>query len=427
MNWRGFLLLLPIYGIGQNLIVSEIVYRGNTRTRDYIIEREIQHLIDTPLDSTIVIEDRNRLINLGIFADIQWRAIPLDQKSVRLEYVILENDRFLGGRFIGGPAPFYEEKTGWSYGAGGAFKNWRGRNETIGGGFSLGGRNRFGISYYNPWVTGDHVSLGGDIALDDYQHPFLPYDVNLRTIEMNVGRFFGYKRKVSLGFELEDMDFVSDSIKLNYLYFAPQGFFHYDTRDIYSNPTKGILIKQAFRGRIDLKGGQNHNLIWNQSYSIYKSVSEVENTKPWIIALGFRTHINLGDKDQEFLTTMGQAGSVRGWQYPTNQNYNDPKQVYRFGFHNLTASIELRKVIIPRFPLLNLWEFGLTGAIYYDWGVTNQGKFRDLLNKQPLTGAGISLQFQIPFVPILRLEYGYGFYDGKLVDKAYHLAVSHII
>ena len=212
MNLREFILFIPMIGFCQNLIVSEIVHRGNTLTKDFIIEREIQHPVDVPLDSTIVIQDRNRLINLGIFADIQWNAIPLDQHRVRLEYVIIENDRFFGGRFLGGPSPAYDEKTGWSYGAGGVFKNFRGRNETLGGGFMLGGRNTFGISYLNPWVTGDHVSLNGDMAISDFQHPFLPYEVNIHTIEMNVGRYFGYERKVSLGFELEDMDFFADSI-----------------------------------------------------------------------------------------------------------------------------------------------------------------------------------------------------------------------
>ncbi len=427
MNWRGFLLLLPIFGISQNLIVSEIVHRGNTLTKDYIIQREIQHPLQVPLDSSIAIEDQNRLVNLGIFADVKWRAIPLEDMTIRLEFEILENNKFFGGRFFGGPAPAYDEKTGWSYGGGGVFKNFRGRNEQLGGGIAVGGRNTFGISYLNPWITGDHVSLAGGVARADYQHPFLPYNIIINTMELNVGRFFGYTKKVSLGFEIEDMTFENDTTRLNYQYIAPQGFFHYDTRDLYANPTKGILIKQSFRGRVDFKGEGKNNFIWTQSFSMYKRLSEVENPKPWILALGFKTHINLGDKDQQFLNTIGQAGSVRGWQYPNRLNYDDRDQVYRFGFHNMTASAELRKVLIPRFPLKDLWEFGLTGAFFFDWGITNQTSFGDLLEAIPVTGTGVSFQFQIPFVPILRLEYGYGFYDGKLVDKAFHLAVSHII
>ena len=427
MKLRGSLFLLPILGFCQTLMVSEITHRGNTLTKDYIITREIQHPLDTPLDSLLAEEDLYRLLNLGIFAEVKWRAIPLEKMTVRLEYEIVENNKFFGGRFIGGPSPAYDEETGWSYGAGGGFKNFRGRNEQIGGGFAFGGRNTFAISYFNPWITGDHVSLKLSLAKLDFQHPFLPYDVKIKSIEMNVGRFFGYERKISIGFELEDMDFLNDSIVFNYQYFAPQGYFHYDTRDLYANPTKGILIKQAFRGRINLKGDIKNNYVWLQSFSIYKRLNRLDNPKPLIIALGIKTQSNFGDKDQNFLAAMGEAGSVRGWRYPRHINYNDPDQVYRFGFHNLKASIELRKVIIPRFPIRDLWEFGLTGALYFDWGVNNQGKFKDLLNRQPLTGAGISLQFQIPFVPVLRLEYGKGFYNGKLIDSAFHLAVAHVI
>ena len=80
MKLRGFLFLIPILGFCQELIVSEIIHKGNTLTKDYIIAREIQHHVGEPLDSTIAVEDRNRLINLGIFADVNWRAIPLDNK-----------------------------------------------------------------------------------------------------------------------------------------------------------------------------------------------------------------------------------------------------------------------------------------------------------------------------------------------------------
>ena len=427
MNWRGCLILFPILGMCQNLIVSEIVHRGNTLTKDYIIQREIQHPTQVPLDSALAIQDQNRLINLAIFADVKWRAIPLEDMTIRLEFEVIDNNKFFGGRFLGGPAPVYDEKTGWSYGAGGVFKNFRGRNEQLGGGFMIGGRNTFGINYLNPWITGDHVSLQAGIARADSQHPYLSYELKINTMEINVGRFYGYTRKVSVGFEIEDMTFENDSTHLNYQYFAPQGSFHYDTRDLYANPTKGILIKQSFRGRVDLKGENKNNFIWNQSYSFYKQLSEQENPKPWILALGFRTHMNLGDKDQQFLTTMGQAGSVRGWEYPSHVNYDDPDQVYRFGFHNITASVELRKVLVPRYPLMDLWEFGLTGAFFFDWGVANQGSFEDLFNMKPVTGTGVSFQLQIPFAPILRLEYGYGYYNGKLIDKAFHLAAVHMI
>ena len=62
-----FLFLLSSILFGNNArdpIISIIEIRGNIKTHDYILEREIVHPLDHPLDSTIVIEDRNRLENL---------------------------------------------------------------------------------------------------------------------------------------------------------------------------------------------------------------------------------------------------------------------------------------------------------------------------------------------------------------------------
>ena len=137
--------------------------------------------------------------------------------------------------------------------------------------------------------------------------------------------------------------------------------------------------------------------------------------------------MSIGLKDINFMAALGESGSVRGWQYPRNSNYNDPNQSYRFGFHNLKSSIELRKVLIPRFPMVDLYEFGMTIATFIDWGVTGQDDFTDILKMRPMLGTGFSLQIEVPFIPVLRFDYGWGFYDGKRIDKAFHIAAQHMI
>ena len=133
----------------QKILVSELTHSGNSFTKDYIIIREIQHPINAPLDSSIAIQDRNRLINLGIFTEVKWKAVPLEDFSYRLEYQIIENSKFFGGRFIGAALPAYEEDLGWSFGGGGQLRNFRGRNESIGVAFSRGGRNTFILQTLN--------------------------------------------------------------------------------------------------------------------------------------------------------------------------------------------------------------------------------------------------------------------------------------
>ena len=66
-------------GFGQksdsyNPIISAIEFQGLQKTKQDILEREIQHQLNMALDSSLAKEDRNRLENLG------------NQKLFRLTY-----------------------------------------------------------------------------------------------------------------------------------------------------------------------------------------------------------------------------------------------------------------------------------------------------------------------------------------------------
>ena len=424
---RGLILLIPIVGYSQSLIVSNITHEGNTFTKDYIISREIQHKKGIPLDSTVAEEDKNKLLNLGIFADVSWRAIPLEDRTIKLEYRIVENDDFFGGRFFGLGAPVYDEKTGWSFSGGGFLKNFRGRNEQVGFGFSTGGLNMIAFAYSNPWITGDHVSFSSDIVKNQYDHPFILSTVEIQSLEMNIGRYFGYERKTSLGFELEEYHFKNDTLFSKYQLIAPQGSFAYDTRDLYDNPRKGVLLRQMFFSRFDLKGDLEKNITWIQRISIYKQLSNLESKRPWIFAWGLSTQLNIGIKDQRFISAMGSGRTVRGFSYPNRLTYYDEDQSYRFGFNNYSTSIELRKIVIPRTVMLDRYEFGATIAGFIDYGAANQDEFSKLFNSKGILGTGLSFQFEGPWPSILRIDYGWGFYGGQNKGRALHLDIGHKI
>ncbi|MAP02551.1 MAG: hypothetical protein CMF85_01950 [Candidatus Marinimicrobia bacterium] len=427
MTFRGLILLVPVVACSQNLTVSEIAHKGNTFTKDYIISREIQHKVGIPLDSIIAEEDKNRLLNLGIFADVSWRAIPLENRTIKLEYKIVENDDFFGGRFIGLGAPVFDEKTGWSFSGGGFLRNFRGRNEQVGFGFSTGGLNMVAFAYSNPWITGDHISFNSDIVKNQYEHPFIFSTIEIQSFEMNIGRYFGNQRKTSLGFELEEYHFNSDTTLSKYQLIAPQGSFAYDTRDLYDNPRKGILLRQMFYSRFDLKGELEENITWIQAFSIYKQLGNSTSKRPWILAWGLSTQMNIGIKDQRFISAMGSGRTVRGFSYPTRLNYYDNEQSYRFGFNNYSTSLELRKIAVPRTVMFDRYEFGATVAGFIDYGTTTQNEFSKLLNSKGILGVGLSFQFQGPWPSILRLDYGWGFYDGENKGSAMHLDIGHKI
>ena len=235
-------LSVPLVWADQQPIVSTIEFKGHLITKDYIIEREIQHPIDVPLDSAVAHMDRERIYNLGIFADVTWRAIPLEDLTVILEFKVIETSL----RILPGGGPVYEEDNGWSFGGMLRINNFRGRNEKFMLGGSTGARRAYFFTFNNPWIAGDHVSLDVTSGKSITAHPFLPYERNVTSAEINLGRYFGYNHKARVGFECEKKTFSNDEDTLEYYYIAPQGSYIYDTRDIYRDPSKGILIVQGF-------------------------------------------------------------------------------------------------------------------------------------------------------------------------------------
>lgn len=410
-----FLMVISVlfcFGRSQAPVVSSIVIKGNKVTMDYVIKREIQYSVGMPLDSALARDDRNRIFNLGIFADVYWQAIPLEDRTVILEYEVVESKRIFGG-----PAPAWDEKTGWSLAGGLVWKNFRGRNETLMGSGSIGGKTTFGIYYLNPWISGDHVSLNIETGHNIEDHSFLPYKVNTTSFEGNVGRYFGYTRKVSLGFELVQKYFLVDSIELKYKFIAPQGVFQYDSRDIYLEPTKGILITQSFYSILDLDRKRKTTTFWQHSYSAYRKLNHSQ--KPLVLALNLTSRITLGQLDPVWMNYIGSTATVRGWNFPGRKLYTSSEQSNRFGQQYVIVSAELRKTIIPRYVTKFETEFGLTVAWFIDAGVISQ-ELPELRKQIPIQGTGISLQIPFPYIGILRLDYGWGLHQGKIMDQAFH-------
>ena len=408
--------------VGQQ-IVSSIDIRGRQYTKEYVIQREIQHPLNVPLDSALAEGDRDRIENLRIFSMVTWQALPLEDGSFKLRYHVIESTRFM-------PifSPIYEEDTGWSLVLGGIFSNFRGRNESLTIDGLIGGVDGYGIEFNNPWMVGDHVSLNLQVGKHFSNHVFLPYERQTSSFEINIGRYFGYQKRISLGFEYEQKDFVGDSTTIEFLYFAPQGSFAYDTRDIYNDPSEGIYIVHSAQYFMfsNIKGS---SLFWNQSYSAFTSPIKGKHKT----TLGANVSLNSthGDLHPElFLIGLGGGYSVRGWQIETRELYTEENQSYRFGYFSAVSSLEIRQTIIPRFAIEQQSPFGpmksemgLQAAIFIDAGVTGNN-WDDLKNTSPMMGTGLGIRIPVAMAGNIRFDYGWSFYEGAAVESSFHFSVG---
>ena len=161
-----FFIFSNITFTNYNFNINSIEIKGNTKTLNYIIEREIKHHIAIPLDSVIVEADIARLENLGIFSEVTYTVVPLDDINAKLVYNVIESVQKIPPTI----SPTYDEKTGWSIIGVFLMTNWRGRNQSLSLNASIGGKNTYGILFNDPWRFGNHVSMKMQINKSIYEH-----------------------------------------------------------------------------------------------------------------------------------------------------------------------------------------------------------------------------------------------------------------
>ena len=404
-------------------IISSIDIRGHQHTKEYVIKREIQHPLNVQLDSTLAQADRTRIENLGIYSMVTWQAVPLEDGSVKLRYHVIESSRFFPML-----APSYEEDTGWSILFGGIVKNVRGRNESLTIGGLIGGVDAYGFDFNNPWIFGDHVSLSLEVGKHFSNHVFLPYERQVSTFEINIGRYFGYEKRINVGLEYEKKDFIGDSTTIEYYYFAPQGSFAYDTRDIYTDPSKGIYIFHSaqYYKYLDM---ESRSLFWTQSYSAF--ASPIKGNRKTTVGANLTLNSIHGDLYKEmFMYGLGGGYSVRGWKIETRKLYEQDKQPYRFGYYSAVSSLEIRQTIIPRFAIEQpspfgpvKSELGLQAVLFIDSGVAGDN-WHDLSKASPMYGVGLGVRIPAALAGIIRFDYGWSFYEGAAVESSFHFSVG---
>ena len=418
---NGLFLFIYLYSFLWAQTVSEIQIVGIKKTKEYVVKREIQHSKYHSLDSTLATQDRDRIDNLGIFSDVQWKSIPLEDGSVILQFSVTES-----WNNIKGAMPIYSEEYGWSVTGGYIIKNLGGRNQMLEIGGSIGGQNNYGFQFFDPWIFGDHVSAEFELGKSTNNHLFLNLEKRVTSLSFGMGRYFNKYFRTKFEIEIEKKIFsedITDTMNDDiYKYVSLFGSIGYDSRDVYSNPSKGIKIKNSLYGQIDHESTDKNRLVWNHSSSVFHTI--VPGEKKVILGINLSNQLSWGNQNAVWLYYIGGGNSVRGWKMPSRKLYESNDQQYRFGHHLIQSSVELRKVIIPKHATQYGNEIGLDIGLFFDVGMTSI-ELNELMNQTPLFGTGFGMRIPMPMIGVLRLDYGWAFYEGKHIESSFHLAMGH--
>ena len=403
-----------VFGFDQKPNISEIKIFGLSKTKQFIVEREIYHKPNFPIDSSLAELDRNRIFNLGLFDEVSWSIVPIENGDAILQFNLIESLYRIPPIIL----PVYDEEKGWSLRGLYIIKNFQGKNRNIELDLSVGGEDRIQFSLSDPWVFGNRVSLFMYIEKSSYKHLFLDRITTADMLRLELGKWYGDRIKLKFSPTTAKSSYTNKIDTLNYKYFIPEIKIEYDSRDIFWNPKKGIRLINKFIPMI----GENEFFVWNQSYSIYLPLFNID--KDLTLAVNASLRNKWGYNNDIWLSYFGNSFNIRGWELPDFDKKSLVNQTYRFGHEYIFSSIEIRKLIIPkhhsRLGLLN----GLSIVGFFDSGFISHHWSKIKENKM-IGGAGIGIRIPIPMLESIRIDLGWGLKDKTFRKKpVLHFAIK---
>ena len=253
---------------GKKVYVRRINVKGNTRTRDEVIRREMRQMEAAWASSTKIERSKTRLERLGYFQEVnvETPAVPGTSDQIDVNYTVTEKS---SGNITAGVG--YSQLQGLIFNAAITQDNVFGTGKRVGFTFNNSEINTvYQASYFNPYATVDGISHGFDISyrkMNAYYTNLANYTTNTGDIGTNVAIPINEFDSLRLNLDLNRSDvyyndespeqivqyiqyYAKDPLKTNYVFdYMPValGYVH-DTLNRAVFPTEGAAHRLQLMG-----------------------------------------------------------------------------------------------------------------------------------------------------------------------------------
>ncbi|WP_373017082.1 outer membrane protein assembly factor BamA [Thiomicrorhabdus sp.] len=307
----------------NRVYVRRINIEGNTRTRDYVIRREMRQLESAPYSLAQVRRSTTRLNRLGYFTKVN-----IDTKQVSADQVdlVIKVEEQSTGSFTAGVG--FSQVDGASFNIGVSERNFIGSGNQLDFKISTSSaRKTADIGMTNPYFTPDGVSFGGGFYLseiDAQQLGVSDYTTNNFGVRFSLGYPLSEYSRINYGLKLNDQTLVcADGFNICTDYIAEQGDnstsailsmgWTYDTKNSYYFPSKGQSFSVSGQVVAPISSDVSfYKLFMDEKW--YYPLSENFTMK---LKLGLAYGDGLGNyKSLPFYENFyaGGIGSVRGYE-----------------------------------------------------------------------------------------------------------------
>jgi len=232
---------------GELVRIRNIVIRGNTRTRDKVIRRELLVYPGEIYNQSRVQRSEKRLSNLGFFETVHVLPEPAADKAER-DLVFDVAEKRTGQFMIGAGFSSVDNLIGFMELSQGNF-DLLGWPYFTGGGQKLRLRAQVGstqtdyeLSFTEPWFLDRRLSLGFDVYRRERDYD--EYELETTGAAIRLGKALPFASRINLQYEIESTK-ITDITDTNTYYFLDSYDFETGTGEPYTFSSEEDGVKSA--------------------------------------------------------------------------------------------------------------------------------------------------------------------------------------
>lgn len=446
---------------GKKAYIESIIIKGNKKTKDKVIRRELAVKEGELFDAEKMQVSRETVYNLGYFKEVNFDVRP-GTRDGYMNLIVDVEEQPSGTISLGGG---YGSTSGFSIFADIRENNFMGNGQTVGVKFEYGPeKTSVTLSFQERWLFDYPVGFNSSIFYYEYQYDTTSIFPDSDDVATYKKRGLGYSLGLSYRFWYY---WVTGGTWIHAFksYFDPSGnspdevflsvdegrqtkrtiklYLYRDSKDNYLNPTKGSRagMSASFTGGAVVKGDDHYNQYSPEAYLYYSpfhipflkthpTVFEFRASGDFITPPFGRGQVakNQSWEDNEWLESddrleIGGPETVRGWDY----NDTDMADSWRYVglYHRILYGAEYRVPLHPQ--MLWLAFFFDAGSLWSDkyWEKQLSETYQEYVNADLQSGKlrrigditdgdlmsyfiysyGIGIKVQVPMMP-LRFWFG---------------------
>ncbi len=270
---------------GKRVYVRRIDIKGNSRTRDRVIRREMRQMEDSWMSNSKLLLSRERLRRLGFFEDVTFETPAVPGATDLSDVVVTVKEKPSGSL---GAGLGYSQSQGLSFSANITEDNFLGTGKKVTLAFNNSSYNRhYQLSYFNPYATVNGISRGFNLSYrkTDYNElNVADYLTDTSVASVNYGVPVSDFNRLQASFAIENIDLAVGSLPPteiidfvqregdSYLNFKFTTNWRHDSRDSAIFPTVGSKHRVGLTATVPGSDLQFYKLFYDyqQFIPLYK-------------------------------------------------------------------------------------------------------------------------------------------------------------